>query len=88
MVDDDVTLGEVGRRLSRVENGQADILRKIDGLKFVTIEVFQAEKDRVDTHIEALEHAVESVRQGINRWVAALGAVAASAVAALIALHR
>jgi hypothetical protein len=87
---DDVTIGELGRRLSAMEgriNSQfVDVNRRLDSLQFVTREVYETDMRARDRRIDELE---EDRKWNRRTFVAAfLYPTAVAIVLILLAMGR
>lgn len=57
---DDLTLGEIGRRLTRLEDTLTILGSKIDGLSFVRQDVWAAEKSGIEHEISGVASVVRT----------------------------
>lgn len=88
MTADDYTQAEVVRALGRIEKGQEDLARKVDGLtdKFVTSDVFKLRIEAVEQGVKDVKDAAATAQASADSrrpsgWTIAVGLAAIVAVA-------
>jgi hypothetical protein len=96
----DVTIGEIGRRLDRLEstvhNGFEALGKRIEGLPFLPVAVYMADKATVLEQRKGLEAEIKVERERLDhieasiQWLARAlaGAVVTGVVAAVFAAVR
>jgi hypothetical protein len=69
VADVDVTIGELSRTLSRMDARMttqfAEVNRRLDGLQFVSVEVYRAEIDALRREVSEQKEDVKATRRGV-----------------------